>query len=114
MADGLRQKYHVQRIGDTNGKHAECRYFVLDPQHDTIARKALAEYAHEAAVVGLDALADDLYAWLSETELVPCKVCNGSGWIAPYAFAPVKTWKNCPCKRRRPCDPLCRCSGGPL
>lgn len=44
-------------------------------------------------------------------DLVPCKVCSGVGVVLG------DEWGNlidCPCMFRRPCDPLCRCSGGPL
>jgi hypothetical protein len=49
---GLHQKYRVERIGDTTGKHADCWYFVLDPKHDPRARLALRLYAHFARTTG--------------------------------------------------------------
>lgn len=68
---GLEARYEVRKINDPAGKHDECRYFVLDPQHDPIARKALRAYAGEARRVGLDALADDLGAWIYATRTDP-------------------------------------------
>lgn len=61
---GLEARYEVRRIVDTTGKHNDCRYFVLDPQHDEIARHALAEYANRARAAGYQALAEDLDDWL--------------------------------------------------
>ena len=62
-AHGLYEKYEVLRLDDDEGKHYECRYFVLDPQHDPIARVALAAYEREARAQEFDRLADDLAAW---------------------------------------------------
>lgn len=61
---GLERRYHVERLNDTAGKHADCRYFVLDPQHDPLAREALRTYAHVAIDAGYQTLADDLIRWL--------------------------------------------------
>lgn len=63
---GLLGKYEVQRVDDDQGKHDECRYFVLDPQHDPIARKALRSYANEAYAEGYETLALDLNDWLGQ------------------------------------------------
>ena len=63
---GLERRYHVERLNDTEGKHADCRYFVLDPQHDPIAREALKTYANHAQAKGYVTLADDLFAWLRD------------------------------------------------
>lgn len=65
---GLLHKYDVQRRNDPDGKHDDCRYFVLDPQHDPLARFALAVYADRARAAGYDALATDLDLWLFDTE----------------------------------------------
>lgn len=51
---GLEARYRVEKISDPTGKHSDCRYFVLDPQHDPIARTALGLYAHVAAIRGWD------------------------------------------------------------
>lgn len=59
--DGLRDKYRVERHDDRTGKHNGCRYFVLDPQHDQIAREALVLYA---ARTGNADLRRDLRDWL--------------------------------------------------
>ncbi len=58
---GLVERYRVEKIHDPDGKHAECRYFVLDPQHDPAARPALEAYA---ANTWTDPLQRDLRAWL--------------------------------------------------
>lgn len=63
---GLERRYHVERLNDTEGKHADCRYFVLDPQHDPIAREALTAYAKGALASGYTTLAEDLIAWLRD------------------------------------------------
>ena len=66
-AEGLFHKYDVSRTdGDPSGKHADCRLFVLDPQHDPAAAKALQTYMHEATKNGYIALAADLQGWLKE------------------------------------------------
>jgi hypothetical protein len=63
---GLERRYHVERLNDTEGKHTDCRFFVLDPQHDPIAREALKTYANHAQAKGYVTLADDLFAWLRD------------------------------------------------
>lgn len=65
---GLEARYDVQKINDPEGKHEDCRYFVLDPQHDPLAREALAEYAVLASKAGHEGLARDLDAWLTGLE----------------------------------------------
>lgn len=62
---GLEHRYNVEKVSDPEGKHADCRYFVLDPQHDPAAREALELYAR---VCGNQRLADDLYSWLYEVD----------------------------------------------
>lgn len=66
--EGLLSKYHVERRNDPEGKHNECRYFVLDPQHDPIARDALRAYATAAGAEGYFALRADLHRWLDRIE----------------------------------------------
>lgn len=71
-SDGLEARYSVHRLKeDPEGKHAACRYFVLDPQHDLIAREALAEYAHLAREKGFEPLAVDLLTWLDALNTGP-------------------------------------------
>lgn len=60
---GLYGKYDVKRISDPAGKHDECRYFVLDPQHDPHAVTALRAYA-DACADEYPALATDLLEWI--------------------------------------------------
>lgn len=62
LTRGLYPKYDVKRLHDSVGKHDACWFFVLDPEHDPIARVALAAYADEARRQGYTALADDLEA----------------------------------------------------
>lgn len=61
---GLHEKFFVKRIEDETGKHNECRYFVLDPLHDPIARHALAYYGGATEAEGNLALAEDINQWL--------------------------------------------------
>jgi hypothetical protein len=65
---GVFPKYTVERIYDPDGKHADCAYFVLDPQHDPLARKALLAYAVAADAEGLEKLARGLQAWVRRAE----------------------------------------------
>lgn len=77
---GLYEKFHVIRTdGRSNPgqKHARCRYFVLDLDHDPFAIEAIAAYA-EACQETLPALAKDLDAWL-ETKMVECPGCSEAG-----------------------------------
>ena len=59
----LHGKYRVERIGGTPGKHDDCRYFVLDPQHDEHAAAAMRVYA-DAVRPTLPGLAADIDEWL--------------------------------------------------
>lgn len=61
---GVYRKYHVERVDDPKGKHADCTYFVLDPQHDPIAQYAMLAYAAEADEQGYDLLAMELRDWV--------------------------------------------------
>lgn len=61
---GLERRYRVERLNDAEGKHADCRFFVLDPQHDPLARRALRCYADAALKSGYTTLFDDLREWL--------------------------------------------------
>lgn len=63
---GLHRKYDVRRLNDPEGKHDDCRYFVLDPQHDPIARDALALYADRVGEAGNEELEMDLIQWLDD------------------------------------------------
>lgn len=65
---GLYGKYKVERMDDPAGKHAGCRFFVLDPQHDPIARSVIADYAATAFDAGKYQLAADLKIWLRGLE----------------------------------------------
>ena len=65
---GLEHRYDVKRVNDPSGKHDSCRYFVLDPKHDPLARVALAAYADEAKAAGYAALADDLEALVKQNQ----------------------------------------------
>ena len=65
---GLEARYHVEKINDPTGKHDGCRFFVLDPQHDPIAREALRDYAVHALSYGHVALYQDLDRWLTSLD----------------------------------------------
>jgi len=69
LQKGLYPKYQVTRIYDPEGKHKDCRYFVLDPEHDPIARFALRAYMVMAKHRGYGSLARDLAAWLREVRV---------------------------------------------
>lgn len=61
-ARGVYRKYEVKRTdgsSEGDGKHARCRYFVLDLDHDKHAAAALGAYA-ESCKVELPELAHDL------------------------------------------------------
>lgn len=55
------RKYDVKRLNDSEGKHDECWFFVLDPKHDPLAREALRAYADAAERAGMPRLASDLH-----------------------------------------------------
>lgn len=57
---GVIDKYTVTRNNDEAGKHHECWFFVLDIEHDPIARKALMAYAIAACDAGNERLHDEL------------------------------------------------------
>lgn len=63
---GLEARYEAKKINDPEGKHDDCAYFVLDPQHDPGARFALRAYKVWAGRHGYDRLALDLEKWLDE------------------------------------------------
>lgn len=62
---GLEYKYDVKKNSDPHGKHRNCRYFVLDPQHDELARAAIEFYALNTEN---DELANGLHAWLDRLD----------------------------------------------
>lgn len=67
LTRGLYGKFLVQRTdGDPTGRHTDCRYFVLDPEHDAAAMTALIAYAAEVRHLGYAPLADDLDRWIDE------------------------------------------------
>jgi hypothetical protein len=66
--EGLEARYHVEKMSDPTGKHDECRYFVLDPQHDPVAREALRDYAVHALSYGHLRLYQDLDRWLTRLD----------------------------------------------
>lgn len=67
---GLYGKYYVKRKNDTTGKHDNCQYFVLDPQHDEFAVIALLAYAEAC---------QEEYPLLSEDCLRLALLHEGSG-----------------------------------
>lgn len=65
---GVIEKYLVRRNDDPTGKHDDCWFFVLDPQHDPLAQKALIAYAEAAKAAGYQQLRDDLYLRVMEIQ----------------------------------------------
>lgn len=68
LQQGIMPRYYVERIGDKEGKHDDCFYFVLDPQHDLLARLALRLYADFAEIKGYEKLATVLRAKVAKIE----------------------------------------------
>lgn len=64
---GVLDKYRVRRNDDPTGKHDDCWFFVLDIQHDPLARIALAAYKDAASKAGYATLAADLGRRLDTT-----------------------------------------------
>lgn len=66
--EGLINKFAVERLTPSSRgiDHSECEYFVLDPEHDPIARQLLADYAAMTDQVGDKPLAADLFQWLAD------------------------------------------------
>lgn len=58
---GIYRKFRVERLNDPAGKHRDCRYYVLDLEHDAFAGPALRAYA-DACAAEFPALAADLRA----------------------------------------------------
>jgi hypothetical protein len=86
---GLHHKYDVTRRNDPEGKHAECRYFVLDPQHDPLAREALETYSDAAFSAGYIALSKEIDHWIGR-EMVPAHVPSPE-----HSGSPFKPCKLC-------------------
>lgn len=56
---GLYRKYRVTRLGDAEGKHDGCEFFVLDWHHDKFAVPAIRAYA-DACAKEFPVLAEEL------------------------------------------------------
>lgn len=85
---GLTDKFKVERLTESSRgiDHSECRYFVLDPEHDPLAFTALKVYAIEAHLAGNESLARDLHAWVRSCSLHPTpasSVAAGQGEVDP-------------------------------
>jgi hypothetical protein len=65
---GLYSKFHVSRRNDPEHRHDNCRYFVLDINHDPHARAALQAYA-DSCREKYPKLADDLMRDVSDGSL---------------------------------------------
>lgn len=66
--DGLYNKFRVERLDGSSaigGKHRNCRYFVLDLDHDPHAAAAITAYAAECATTRPQ-LAADLMAIINK------------------------------------------------
>ena len=64
---GIIHKFDVKKVNDPEGKHDNCWFFVLDPQHDPHARVALGTYATDCASE-FPKLAEDLRKILKATK----------------------------------------------
>lgn len=82
-ARGLYQKYQVKRLGDPDGKHAACEFFVLDPLHDRIARSALIHYIGDATALGYEKLAVDLREMVARADVKKEATEAARGWCQP-------------------------------
>jgi len=61
MAERLYEKFRVERTDpEAQERHKDCWMFVLDPEHDPVARIALAAYATAAVKADLLGIAADL------------------------------------------------------
>lgn len=69
---GLYRKYNVQRLNDSDGKHAQCNYFVLDLDHDPYAKVALRAYAVSCRKK-FPQLAEDLTQIANGNQMTACK-----------------------------------------
>ncbi|OGP87154.1 MAG: hypothetical protein A2031_08080 [Deltaproteobacteria bacterium RBG_19FT_COMBO_43_11] len=65
---GIYKKYSVKRLGDKEGKHKKCFYFVIDIKHDKFAVPALRAYA-KACSLEYPSLAKDLRSIIETMEL---------------------------------------------
>ncbi len=65
---GIIHKFDVKKVNDPEGKHDDCFFFVLDPEHDKHARAALVAYALSCAPE-YPKLAEDLRKVLTEVIL---------------------------------------------
>lgn len=70
---GLEQRPNVQKVNDPEGRHKDCRYFALDPQHDPRAVVLLEHYSVVARLDGELQLALDLLDWIGVKH---CRVCG--------------------------------------
>ena len=68
MERGLYGKYLVDRLNDEEGKHDDCFFFVLDPEHDRHALVALIAYI-ESCKLDYPLLAKDLKGKLMDIPL---------------------------------------------
>ncbi len=93
---GLTEKFHVERLTPSGRgiDHADCRYFVLDPQHDPVALSALAKYAIGARARGDARLAADLNQWVRD--LLPEPVVVDS--FCPFHGSRPTAYDFCSCR----------------
>lgn len=108
---GLEQRYRVDRLNDSAGKHARCRYFVLDLTHDEFAAPALRAYADNCAAK-FPALARDLRSmFLSIAGFDPGNDRGDRTAISCSAHGPfdIEVWRatgKCPACDHAPEDAL--------
>lgn len=62
---GLEERYDVTHLDNADHKHDNCRYFVLDPQHDKTALHSLRQYAYATPN---EVLKKDLLDWIAQID----------------------------------------------
>ena len=86
---GVYAKYRVTRTdgsSENGGKHASCRFFVLDLDHDPHARAALAAYAASCAETHPE-LASELDYTCDQMRGGPDPVTGQElGWKSPHVW----------------------------
>jgi len=85
VGKGIYHKFKVTRTDGSSrkgGKHADCKYFVLDLKHDPFCRPALAAYARACRSTH-PSLADDLEKSL---KWIPPRPCGCREAHCPHAF----------------------------
>lgn len=73
---GLEKRYEVKRLNDPAKKHKDCKYFVLDPQHDKYALPALKGYA-QSVLFEYPTLGREILEWIRNISQDVVETDNG-------------------------------------